>query len=92
MHTNVTVNNFKFFSSIVSIVLFFSYRFSTFLYLCLMIFLLGNTLVLFHVLALVVDHLDSQGTVCTVMVVHKLLFIYLFMYLFEVYFRIVTSG
>jgi len=67
-----------------------------------MIFLLGNTLVLFHVLALVVDHLNSQGTVCPVMVVHKsfviylyiyiYIFIYLFIYLFKVYFRIITSG
>jgi prolipoprotein diacylglyceryltransferase len=46
-----------------------------------MIFLLGNMLVLFHVLALVVDHLNSQGTVYTLMVVHKSFVIYLYIYL-----------
>jgi hypothetical protein len=45
-------------------------------------FLVGNTLVLFYVLALVVDHLNSQGTVFTVMVVHKSFVIYLYIYLF----------
>ena len=35
------------------------------------------------------EHLNFQGTKCTVMVVHKSL---LFIYLFEVYFRLISSG
>jgi hypothetical protein len=55
-----------------------------------MVFLLGNTLDLFHVLALVVDHLNSQGTVCTVMVVYKAFVIYVFIYVF-IYLRFVLE-
>ena len=44
-------------------------------------FLVGEYFGFVSCASLVVDHLNSQGTVCTVMVDHKSFVIYLFIYL-----------